>query len=282
MKPLHALKATVRYLLRRMISVATDLVGSDATDALAAVPPFGVASGRDLDYLDPSIPTRVIASHTTWPDYLVPLLNRPGLRVLEIGSRAVNSNGVFRRAFPQCDYVGVDLHAGMNVDVVGDVHRLTELFGENSFDAVVSSAVFEHLACPWIVAEEIAKVLRPGGLVYVETHFSHSMHELPWNFFQFSHEGLKVLFNSALGFETIESGVSNPLVARFSFAADEYLVGQQVINLYCHSGYVGRRSASALQTTGNFDWRSALDEIYRGTSYPSDTSQFIEDVQKDA
>jgi SAM-dependent methyltransferase len=172
--------------------------------------------------------------------------------------------------------VGIDVHPGINVDVVGDAHRLSEVFGEASFDAVVSSAVFEHLAMPWVVAEEISRVLRPGGLVYIETHFSHSMHELPWNFFQFSHEGLKVLFNEALGFETIEAGVSNPIVGRFSYAADDYLVGQQVINLYCHSGYVGRRT-SLPAPRGSFDWRAALSTVYGSTEYPGDTSRFTGD-----
>lgn len=76
---------------------------------------------------------------------------------------------------------------------------------------------------PWIVAEEIAKILKIGGLVCIETHFSFGEHEMPWNFFQFNSEGLKVLFNSRLGFEVLDSGMSNPVVGRFSADASDYL-----------------------------------------------------------
>jgi hypothetical protein len=238
-------------------------------------PPWGTPSERDFEMLDPAIPGRAIGGHTNWGHFLQPRLNVAGLNVLEIGSRAVNSNGVFRQAFSNAKYIGFDFHAGQNVDVVGDAHKLSEYFEEEYFDGVVSSAVFEHLAMPWIVAEEISKLLKIGGLVFVETHFSYSMHEMPWNFFQFSHKGLEALFNESLGFDVIESGVSNPLIGRFSQAADSYLIGQPVRNLYCHAGYLGRKARpQTKQGSGPFDWRSALATVYSNTEYPKNTSRF--------
>ena len=56
---------------------------------------------------------------------------------------------------------------------------------------------------PWIVAAEIAKVTKVGGIVFVETHFSFSSHDRPWHFFQFSDMALRVLFSSALGFLSV-------------------------------------------------------------------------------
>lgn len=238
------------------------------------VPPWGLPSDEDLKLLDPAIPTRTIASHTSWGEFLCPRLDQKGLAVLEIGSRAVNSNGVFRNAFSQSDFTGFDVHPGLNVDIVGDAHRLSDYFEPKYFDGVVSSAVFEHLAFPWVVAEEISKVTKLGALVFVETHFSYSMHELPWNFFQFSDKGLQALFNRRLGFETIEAGVSNPLVGRFSQAADPYLVGQPVANLYCHAGYLGVKTAESEAEAGPLDWRQALSDVYENTEYPRHTSRF--------
>ena len=43
---------------------------------------------------------------------------------------------------------------------------------EEKFDIIYSSACFEHFAMPWVVAIEIAKLLKVGGIVFVETHFS--------------------------------------------------------------------------------------------------------------
>src|SRR5690606_37993196 len=40
---------------------------------------------------------------------------------------------------------------------------------ENTFDVVYSNAVFEHLPSPSHVLCEIERVLRPGGVVYVDT-----------------------------------------------------------------------------------------------------------------
>ena len=75
------------------------------------------------------------------------------------------------------------MQAGPNVDIVGDAHRLSSYFDEaEPFDLIYSSAVFEHLAMPWVVAGEIAKLLKVGGCVFVETHFSFTSHERSWHF----------------------------------------------------------------------------------------------------
>lgn len=121
---------------------------------------------------------------------------------------------------------------------------------------------------PWLVATEIAKLLKVGGTLFVETHFSFSAHERPWNFFQFSDMGLRVLFPEALGFECIEAGMSNPIVGRFSSLADEYLRNQPVSGLYCHSEYLGRKT----REVAGFDWaRVKLDQVVAGTKYPGPT-----------
>lgn len=107
--------------------------------------------------------------------------------------------------------------------------------------------------------------VKVGGIVFIETHFSFSSHERPWHFFQFSDMGLKSLFSPALGFECLESGMSNPIVERFSSLADDYLKYRPVPGLYCHSEYLGRK----LRDVTNFDWNDiALEEIVEETKYP--------------
>jgi len=90
-------------------------------------------------------------------------------------------------------------------------------------DLIFSSAVFEHFAMPWLVAEQAAKLLKTGGHVFVETHFSFLSHERSWHFFQHSDMALRVLFSPALGFDCVETGMSNPIVGHFSTLADPYL-----------------------------------------------------------
>ena len=87
------------------------------------------------------------------------------LEVLEIGARLVGSRSEAQRErFPKARrYVGMDVHPGPMVDVVGDAHELSRLVGRGSFDAVFSGAVLEHLAMPWLIAAEINRVLRPAA-----------------------------------------------------------------------------------------------------------------------
>lgn len=52
--------------------------------------------------------------------------------------------------------------------VPGDAQHLP--FKDASFDAVVSTSVFEHLPDPAQAAAEVARVLRPGGVAHMITH----------------------------------------------------------------------------------------------------------------
>lgn len=226
---------------------------------------LSVAARRlDRRYLAPDVPAPVLTGHKGFPARVVEAGNRPGFRVLEIGSREVTGRYRLREMLDQATYVGFDYYPGPNVDVVGDAHRLSSCFTE-PFDVIYCTAVFEHLAMPWVAAEEIAKVLKVGGLLFVETHFSFSSHERPWNFFQFSDMGLRVLFSEPLGFECVEASLQNPIVGRFSHYADDYLRYDLVTGLYCHANFIGRKVRDA----EGFDWRSVdLDRVVASTRYP--------------
>lgn len=222
------------------------------------------APRTDRAYLARDVPAPVRAGHNTLVQTLLELADKPGARILEIGSRQVSSAYVLPDHLKHADYVGFDFYPGPNVDVVGDAHRLSDLV-EGPFDAVYSTAVFEHLAMPWVAAEEIAKVLKVGGHVFIETHFSFSSHERPWNFFQFSDMGLRALFSPALGFECVEAAMDNPIVGRFSAFAAPYLRFQRVTGLYCHSLFIGRK----VRDVPGFRWRDvALEAVVGETTYP--------------
>jgi SAM-dependent methyltransferase len=191
--------------------------------------------------------------------------------ILEIGSREVTGVSTARRDYADADYVGFDYYAGRNVDVVGDVHRLSSYFEPaKKFDLVFSFASFEHFAMPWIVALEVAKIMKVGGILYIRTHFSFGAHERPWNFFQFSDMGLRVLFSGRLGFQCLDAGMSNPIVGRFSSLAEKPLRYQPVRGLYCGSEYLGRK----VREVPLFDWSQVrVEEVVEGTKYPAPTQE---------
>ncbi len=216
----------------------------------------------------PEVESPRLIKHLGGIAWLSAQYNRPDARVLEIGSRIVRKEGTsYRSAFSNATYVGFDVLPGPNVDIVGDAHRLSSYFREaDKFDLVFSIAVFEHLYAPWLVASEIAKVLKVGGCAHVETHFSYRNHDRPWNFFQFSDAGLRVLFNPALGFDVLDSGMSNPIRGYFAAGSDDYLRFRTVDELYCHSSVFARKTLDA----PNFDWRDCkASDLVGETAYPA-------------
>jgi len=232
-----------------------------------------VGSPSDLDAtLSPLLPYMPrIARHNNVYPWLATFANSPEFKILEVGSRAVCSDSIWKHHVPNCTYTGFDVVSGTNVDIVGDAHRLSSYFEAEEFDIVYSSAVFEHLAMPWIVAEEISKVLSVGGFACIETHFSFGQHELPWHFFQFNKMGLECLFNQCLGFEVIDAGLDNPIVGRFSKEAAPYLAGKPVGGLYCHSSIIAKKIKTVLAPSQHLDWRECLDQVIGSTMYPENT-----------
>ncbi len=221
----------------------------------------------DKQFLVNNVPMSNIASHQNWKNHLYQIGNKPGMRILEVGSREVTGKSNARKEFSQATYIGFDFYAGNNVDVIGDAHKLSSYFdGEEKFDIIYSNACFEHFAMPWVVATEISKLLKTGGTVFVETHFLFSSHERPWHFFHFTDMALKTLFPKALGFECIESGFSNPVVGRFSSLADRDLRNKPLKGLYCHIGYLGKK----VKDIENFDWGKVdLADVVGDTKYPA-------------
>lgn len=137
--------------------------------------------------------------------------NERALVVAEVGARVVSSQmSPLRAAFAKAErYIGIDIHAAPNVDVVGDAHYIHDLIGREAAGAVFSLSVMEHLAQPWLFAYGVNRALRVGGLTYHLTHQSWPLHEEPNDFWRFSDEGLKVLFGPAMGFEVLAAGLSS-------------------------------------------------------------------------
>lgn len=222
-------------------------------------------SSYDHKFLHADVPLSKHISHSKYFELLLSIGNKEGYKILEIGSREVTGKSTAREQFTKAEYVGFDYYPGPNVDVVGDAHKLSSYFGNDKFDLIYSSAVFEHFAMPWLVATEIVKLLKVKGIVFVETHFSYSSHERPWHFFQFSDMALRVLFSPALGIECLEAGVSNPIVGRFSSFADEYLKFQPVAGLYCHSEFLGQK----VRDVDQFCWDNVdIKDVVGCTKYP--------------
>lgn len=113
------------------------------------------------------------------------------------------------------EFVNVDIFPFPEVDIVADATELP--FRNNSIDAVVSESLFEHVPDAYKVADEITRVVKPGGYIYASAPFVHPYHASPSDFNRWTIPGLKHLFPD---FDIIKSGVrSGPWSAFLMFLA---------------------------------------------------------------
>lgn len=135
--------------------------------------------------------------------------------VLEVGVRCVGTmTSPWAEWFePECRFIGADIHPGPGVDLVADVHALSDNVAPDSLDGIFSIAVLEHLAAPWLAAAEINRCLKIGGLTFHVVPQTWPVHETPNDFWRISDEGAKILFGPATGFEIEMLFMRNALAA---------------------------------------------------------------------
>jgi SAM-dependent methyltransferase len=81
-------------------------------------------------------------------------------------------------------------------DVLGVGEELP--FADMAFDAVISIAVLEHVRNPFRCADEIVRVLKPGGRLICCVPFLQPYHGYPHHYFNMTHQGLRSLFEHDL------------------------------------------------------------------------------------
>ncbi len=139
---------------------------------------------------------------TTWIDKSIfEFLGRltPEMTVLNLGS----GQGTFDRFIPSgLHLINLDVSPSERTDLVADGHYLP--FRDSSLDAVFSNAVLEHVERPWVVADEIWRVLKPGGWALINVPFLNVIHDAN-DYFRYTDKGLRVLFSR---FEQLAAGVS--------------------------------------------------------------------------
>ena len=118
-------------------------------------------------------------------------------RVLEVGSVDVNGNlRPIVEAHGPREYVGVDIEKGRGVDVVCRAEDILQTFGRESFDAVISTEMLEHIRDWRTVVSNIKNICRPGGVVLLTTR-SHGFkyHGFPYDFWRYEQEDMKNIFS---------------------------------------------------------------------------------------
>lgn len=130
-------------------------------------------------------------------------------KILDLGA------GRHRRA---PNVINLDIEPTPEIDLIGDGHFLP--FKENTFDAVISEAVLEHVRSPNRVVQEIYRVLKPGGYVCVAVPFLQGYHASPQDYQRWTVSGIVEL---CAAFSEIESGACAGPTASLHWIFREYV-----------------------------------------------------------
>ncbi len=127
------------------------------------------------------------------------------IRILDVGSYGVN--GTYREIFADPEkysYTGLDVNPGPNVDYVpSDPYHWTKL-PDQSFDVIVSGQAFEHIEYPWLIIEEISRVLKKNGLACIVAPSRGPEHKYPVDCWRYYPDAFRALAKWA-NLEVIES-----------------------------------------------------------------------------
>lgn len=113
----------------------------------------------------------------------------------------------------------LDIFAGANIDYVGRAEAIP--LPSASVDLVITQEVLEHVADPFKAIEEIHRVLKPGGTLYIQLPFIIGYHPGPTDFWRFTREGIVRLIEIA-GLQCQEVGVAVGASTGFYRIAVEY------------------------------------------------------------
>lgn len=152
------------------------------------------------------------------------------LRVLDVGSRVVDEDDrCYREALPSplCEYVGMDVEAGHNVDCVLEDPAHWP-FPDASFDAVISGQCFEHVEDLHTPFREMGRVLRPGGMACVIAPWCWHIHRYPRDCWRILPDGMQYLLEQCAGLGNVRTLVLNvPL--RLLAAPGECTMGDYLV-----------------------------------------------------
>jgi SAM-dependent methyltransferase len=122
--------------------------------------------------------------------------------IYDIGSKKARGGYAFGKPPKDATFVCVDIEDGDGVDLVADAHDL-HMVKDNSVDFVTSVSVLEHVRYPQKVVKEIHRILKPGGIIYINVPFVFPFHADPSDFYRFTYKGIDILCED---FEKLDSG----------------------------------------------------------------------------
>lgn len=102
--------------------------------------------------------------------------------------------GCGRRSYKEPNCLYLEVYPSVSADVVMDP-GCTYPIRSGSLDGIGCFAVLEHIPEPWVAAKEFARMLKPGGRVFIDWPFLQPVHGYPSHYYNATREGLRQMFS---------------------------------------------------------------------------------------
>lgn len=135
-----------------------------------------------------------------------------------VGGKIINLGSGSQRIRP--DVVNLDIYHYNNVDIVGDIYHLP--FQNDEIDAVIGDQILEHLNNLPKALQEMHRVLKDGGLIYIACPFVASYHASPDDYYRFTQNGLESIM-AQHGFLKVKSGIRQGPTSAFLSVVSAWL-----------------------------------------------------------
>lgn len=106
--------------------------------------------------------------------------------ILEIGRE------VYKNKIPEQNinsYTCLDIEEHPDVEIVADIQNMPQV-GSGKFDTILCTQVLEHVPNPFLAANELHRVLKPGGRLIVTVPFLNNYHMEPHDYWRYTEYGL--------------------------------------------------------------------------------------------
>ncbi len=118
------------------------------------------------------------------------------------------------------DTITIDFVKIGSTDIIADIHEIP--LKNDSFDCIFCTGTLEHVECPEKVIEEIRRVTKNNGIIYIDVPFIQCYHPDPVDYWRFSIKGLELLCQRN-GFEKIDSGTNIGSASAFSWVSISFV-----------------------------------------------------------
>jgi len=118
---------------------------------------------------------------------------------LEVGSKDYGTTQPLQQVLKhEGPYTRVDMQDGPHVDVVLDLtipfEQIDARLNGVRFGTIFCLSVLEHCRQPFVMSENLVRLLAPGGKICLSVPFAWKCHGYPSDYWRFTPEGVQLLF----------------------------------------------------------------------------------------